>query len=190
MDGAAGILGQMAAIHLNTGAVPGRRSPEDIHPQIVPYGTFRAADDRYVNVCVPNNRFWTSLCAAMGLTALADDPRFATNAARIAHREELTACLRERFLTAPRDHWIDRLLERGVPAGPVRAIDEALADPYFEESGLLARLAHPAYGPIVVTGIPIRLSLTPGAVRLPPPLLGEHTAQVLGRPTAARVPAR
>lgn len=75
--------------YLNTGDVPGRRPPEDLHGQIVPYGTYRAADDGYVNVCVPNNRFWAAFCAAMGIGALASDPRFATNAARVEHRAEL-----------------------------------------------------------------------------------------------------
>jgi crotonobetainyl-CoA:carnitine CoA-transferase CaiB-like acyl-CoA transferase len=186
MDGAFGILGQLAAITLNTGAVPGRRPPEDLHPQIVPYGTFAAGDGRFVNVCVPSNRFWGSFCAALDLAALAADPRFATNAARIERREELTALLRDRFRTAPRDAWIERLQGAGVPAGPVATLDETLADPYVEESGLLARLAHPEYGAITLPGVAIRLSRTPGTVRTPPPTLGEHTKAVLAAPARSR----
>lgn len=186
MDGAFGVLGQLASIYLNTGQVPARRPPDDLHPQIVPYGTFRAADDAFVNVCVPNNRFWAGFCAALDLPSLEHDPRFATNAARIEHRNELTRMLRERFRTAPRDHWIERLDAHDVPAGPVRSIGEALDDPYFQESGLLARLAHPRSGALTLPGIPIRLSATPGAIRRPPPVLGEHTDAVLGRAARPR----
>ena len=75
MDGAFALLGQLAAIYLNTGTVPQRRAPEDLHPQIVPYGTFVTADDRYLNVCVPNNKFWAAFCEAIDDPTLGADPR-------------------------------------------------------------------------------------------------------------------
>ncbi len=181
MDGAFALLGQLAAIYLNTGTVPQRRPPEDLHPQIVPYGTYVTADDRYVNVCVPNNKFWAAFCEAMDEPALGDDPSFATNAARIARRAELTRRLTARFRQGTRDHWIERLLARGIPAGPVNTIDEVLKDGYLEEAGMLTRVKHPKCGAVVTPGIAIRLSAAPGAVRLPPPTLGQHTDAILGR---------
>jgi len=180
MDGAFAALGQMAAIYLNTGTVPQRRSPEDLHGQIVPYGTFVALDERYLNVCVPNNRFWVAFCEAIDEHELGADPEFATNAQRVARRRELISRLSARFRSGTRDQWIDRLLARGIPAGPVHTLDEVVKDGYVEEAAMLTRMKHPVCGPIVVPSIPIRLSASPGAIRLPPPTLGQHTSAVLG----------
>ena len=179
MDGAFAVLGQMAAIYLNTGTVPGRRTPEDLHPQIVPYGTFVTADDKYLNVCVPNNKFWSAFCSALDRPTWANDPRFAANAQRIANRAELIKLLAVRFREHARDHWVKRLHASDIPAGPVNTIDEVVADAYLAEVGMIEKMAHAVCGPIVLPGIPIRLSDTPGAVRLPPPTLGEHNDAVL-----------
>ncbi len=185
MDGAFALLGQLAAIYLNTGKVPVRRAPEDLHPQIVPYGTFLAKDRRYLNVTVPNNKFWASFCIALARPAWADDPRFATNAKRIANRSTLIPLIATRFAQDTRNRWIKRLLARDVPAGPVNTIDEVVKDGYLEEVGMLAGMAHASCGKVMTPGIPIRLSATPGAVRLPPPALGQHNSAVLGsRPKA------
>ena len=181
MDGAFAILGQLAAIYLNTGKVPVRRTPEDLHPQIVPYGTFMAKDRRYLNVTVPNNKFWASFCIALARPAWADDPRFATNAKRIANRGSLIPLIATRFGEDTRNRWIKRLLARDVPAGPVNTIDEVVKDGYLDEVGMLVGMAHASCGKVTTPGIPIRLSATPGAVRLPPPALGQHNRAVLGR---------
>ena len=180
MDGAYAVLGQLAAIHLNTGEVPGRRPPEDLHPQITPYGTFKASDGKYLNVCAPNDRFWIALCEVLDRREWIEDRRFKGNAERLAHRSELIALLAARFLEDTRDRWIEQLLDRAIPAGPVYTLDEAVSDGYFEEAGMLVQTQHPSCGPIRTAGIPIRLSETPGGVRLPPPTLGEHTDEVLG----------
>lgn len=180
MDGAYAVLGQLAAIHLNTGEVPGRRPPEDLHPQITPYGTFMARDGKYLNVCAPNDRFWLALCEVLERKEWSDDPRFNTNAERLAHRSELIALLSERFREDTRDRWIERLLEHAIPAGPVHTLDEAIADGYFAQAGMLVQISHPTCGPIKTAGIPIRLSETPGRVQRPPPTLGQHTEEVLG----------
>jgi crotonobetainyl-CoA:carnitine CoA-transferase CaiB-like acyl-CoA transferase len=193
MDGAFAILGQLAAIYLNTGTVPVRRTPEDLHPQIVPYGTFMARDARYLNVTVPNNKFWGAFCAALGRPEWTDDARFATNAKRIANRSVLIPLVSARFAEDTRNRWIKRLLARDVPAGPVNTIDEVVKDRYMEESGMLVAMAHPTCGKVVVPANPICMSGTPGQVRMPPPTLGEHNDEVLGRarkPRAGAVPSR
>ena len=190
MDGAFAILGQLAAIYLNTGTVPVRRKPEDLHPQITPYGTFMTADDKYLNVCVPNNKFWAAFCEVLGRAAWTDDPRFASNAQRIANRARLIPLLVRRFREDTRDRWIEGLLARGIPAGPVNTIDEAIRDGYLDEVGMLKRMMHPTCGPVLTPGIPVRLSRTPGAVRLPPPTLGQHNQAVLGRTRSKRAAAR
>jgi formyl-CoA transferase/CoA:oxalate CoA-transferase len=188
MDGAFAILGQLAAIYLNTQTLPGRRAPEDLHPQIVPYGTFITGDDKYLNVCVPNDKFWSAFCEAIGRPEVGADPRFADNAGRIAHRSALIPMLSARFREEARDYWVEELQHRGIPAGPVNTIEEALSDGYLAEVGMLETLEHPECGPLVLPGIPIRLSDTPGSVRRPPPTLGEHNDEILKprRPARAR----
>jgi crotonobetainyl-CoA:carnitine CoA-transferase CaiB-like acyl-CoA transferase len=190
MDGAFAVLGQIAAIYLNTGTVPSRRSPEDLHSQIVPYGTFITADNKYLNVCVPNNKFWSAFCDALDRPAWATDPRFATNAERIANRTQFIQLLATRFREENRDAWIARLHARDIPAGPVNTIDEVIKEGYLTEVNMLAKMAHPASGPLVVPGIPIRLSDTPGAIRLPPPMLGEHNQEILAADKTRRASKR
>ena len=180
MDGAFAILGQLAAIYLNTGTVPQRRAPEDLHSQIVPYGTFMAKDGRYLNVTVPNNKFWTGFCEAIDRREWIADARYATNAKRIANRATLIPLITARFGEDTRDRWIKRLLARDVPAGPVNTIDEVVKEGYLDEAGMLTNVMHTTCGKVVTPGLPIRLSATPGAVRLPPPTLGEHNKTVLG----------
>lgn len=190
MDGAFSILGQLAAIYLNTGTVPVRRTPEDLHPQIVPYGTFMTKDGRYLNVTVPNNKFWTGFCGALDRAAWAGDPRFATNAKRIANRSALIPLIAARFAEDTRNRWIKRLLARDVPAGPVNTIDEVVKDGYLDEVGMLASMHHASCGKVVTPGIPIRLSGTPGTVRLAPPALGQHNQAVLGHTRKPRTTKR
>ena len=190
MDGAFAILGQLAAIYLNTGTVPVRRTPQDLHPQIVPYGTFMAKDGRYLNVTVPNNKFWNSFCIALARPAWADDARFATNAKRIANRNVLIPMIAARFGEDTRNRWIKRLLAGDVPAGPVNTIDEVVKDGYLDEVGMLVGMAHGACGKVLVPGLPIRMSGTPGAVRLAPPTLGQHNHAILGRAPAPATATR
>ncbi|MFM9991667.1 MAG: CaiB/BaiF CoA transferase family protein [Burkholderiaceae bacterium] len=176
MDGAFALLGQVAAVYLNTGKVPQRRMPEDLHSQIVPYGTFLTKDKRYLNVTVPNNKFWASFCKALNRVEWTNDPRFITNAKRISNRARLIDLVSKRFKQETRNKWIDRLLANDVPAGPVNTIDEVVKDGYLDEVGMLVRLKHPTCGDVVLPSIPIRLSKTPGKVRIPPPGLGQHNS--------------
>ena len=165
MDGAFALLGQLAAIYLNTGNVPTRRAPEDLHPQIVPYGTFIASDGLYLNAAVVNNKFWQAFCEALERPEWIHDPRFVINAKRIENRAELISLIAARFRENTRDVWIARLLERDVPAGPVNTIDEVVKDGYLDEAGMLVKVEHATSGSISMPGIAIRMSRTPGAVR-------------------------
>ncbi len=182
MDGAYALLGQLAAIHLNTGKVPTRRPPEDLHPQITPYGTFIASDGKYLNVCAPNNRFWLALCEVLDRSEWIEDRRFSSNAERLAHRGELIALLAARFREDTRDRWIARLLERDHPSRPGVHLDEVGHGRLLRRGRHAgADVEHPTLRPDHDRpAFPIRLSETPGGVRLPPPTLGEHTDEVLG----------
>ncbi len=180
MDGAFALLGQLAAIYLNTGSVPTRRVPEDLHPQIVPYGTFGTSDGLYLNAAVVNNKFWKAFCEALERLEWVQDPRFVSNAKRIENRTELIALIAARFRESTRDVWIARLLERDVPAGPVNTIDEVVQDGYLDEAGMLVKVEHATSGSVSMPGIAIRMSSTPGSIRLAPPTLGQHNQAVLG----------
>jgi len=188
LDGQISLLTYHAGIHFATGAVPARRGNQ--HPSISPYETYRAQDG-FVNIAVGNDAQWRALCRAAGapLAALADDPRFATNAARVEHRAALAAILEPAIAARSVDDWIALCDGAGIPCGPILDVAQALAHPQVRARGMVVPLQHPSAGDIRVTGVPIRLSDTPGAVRTPPPRLGEHTravlAEVLGLDGAA-----
>ena len=148
------------------------------HPNIVPYQVFEAADRPFV-LAVANEVHWTRFCGAMDLRELERDPRFATNAARVAHREELVGLLRERFRSRTRDEWIASLAAAEVPCGPINSIAEVFADPQVRALQLVETVAHPTVGDLRLVRSPLGLEETPAATRRPPPLLGEHTLEVL-----------
>jgi crotonobetainyl-CoA:carnitine CoA-transferase CaiB-like acyl-CoA transferase len=175
-DSVVSLLSYQAALCLATGVSPGRMGNE--HPTIVPYDAFEAADAPFV-LAVGNDDQWRRLCDVAGLQALAADPRFATNPARVAHRVELQPLLARAFRARSRDEWIADLGRAGVPCGAVREIAEVLADPQIAARRMLETISHPGAGLIQLLGLPIKLGDTPGRVRLPPPLLGEHTRRVL-----------
>ncbi|MEU6536961.1 CoA transferase [Streptomyces sp. NPDC047000] len=170
------------------GVVPGRRG--NAHPSIAPYETFLAAD-RPLAVAVGTDRQFAALAGVVGEPGLAADARFRTNADRVAHRAELRSLLAARLAAADADHWTDVLLAAGVPAGPVNTLDEAFA--YAERLGLPGIVEippdPPGGAPARQIACPIALGATPARYRLPPPHLGQHTAEVLPGPPASGVPA-
>lgn len=148
------------------------------HPLLCPFGLFRAADG-WVAIACPTDKFWVELATAIGRPELAGDPGWATNAARLARRDEVTALI-ERF-TGPRSKADLKVLFGGrVPFGPVQNAAEIFADPHFAARGMLVEVEQPGSAtPVTIAGVPVHLSATPGAVRGRAPRLGEHTAEVL-----------
>jgi crotonobetainyl-CoA:carnitine CoA-transferase CaiB-like acyl-CoA transferase len=171
------VLVNQAQAALVTGVAPGRRG--NAHPSIVPYETFATADGE-VAVGVGSERQWARLGPAIGLPGLATDARFATNGDRVERRDELIPILAEQFATADGATWLARLDDAGIPAGPILDVAEALASPQAAALGSRVRLEHPTLGRVDQVGIPFELAETPATVRLPPPLLGEHTDEILG----------
>jgi formyl-CoA transferase/CoA:oxalate CoA-transferase len=159
-----------------TGHAPGRRG--NAHPNIVPYETFATADG-VLAVAVGSERQWPRFCEAVGLPELATDPRFATNGDRVDHRAELRPLIADRIARRPTAEWAMALEAAEVPFGPIADVREAFDSPEAAELGMSVEVEHPAFGVLRQVGIPIRFESTPGAVRTPPPLLGEHTAEVL-----------
>ena len=158
------------------GQAPGRLG--NAHPNIVPYETFPTADGE-IAIAAGSERQWPRLCRALGLPALADDPRFATNGDRVANREELVATMRGRLAERTSAEWIAALDAADVPAGPINDISEAFASPWAEASGATVELDHPVLGRTRQVRPPFNLSSTPATVRIPPPVLGEHTDEIL-----------
>jgi len=176
LDVMAALLTYQASLYLNAGQRPTRKGNR--HPSIVPYEVFRAAD-AYLTLGVANNALWRQACAALDHPELADDPRFDSEAKRVEHRDELIPILDAIFATRTADEWLKRLEAAGVPAGRIRSVAEVCESEHLKARGMIVRLPHPTAGTVGVMGVPIRLHATPGAVEAPPPLLGQHTTEVL-----------
>jgi crotonobetainyl-CoA:carnitine CoA-transferase CaiB-like acyl-CoA transferase len=176
LDATAALLTYQAGIYFATGSTPGRLGNR--HPTIVPYETFEASDGDFV-IAVGNDEQWRRFCSSVGLESLAFDERFETNRARIAHYTALRPLLAEKLRTRTRAEWVGDLRGAGVPCGSVRDVAEVLQDPQLQARGMIQQVEHAIAGAMRVTGVPIKLSQTPGSVRTPPPALGEHTAAIL-----------
>jgi formyl-CoA transferase len=146
-----------------------------------------ATRDGYVTVGANNDRLWRRLCAALESEHLLEDSRFVTNVDRMAHRAELAACLEERLVERSTAEWVELLLGAGVPAGPIQDYQQVLEDdPHVKERGMVTSVDHSVEGVVPVLASPLLLHGERPAVRLPPPLLGEHTDEVLGRSRVQR----
>lgn len=170
------LLTYQAGIYFATGASPTRMGNQ--HPTITPYETYRCQDG-YINLACGNDTMWRAFCRALGQEAWTEDPRFRTNADRVEHRRQLSALLEPMMLQKTTQEWIDVLREHGLPCGPIQSVGQACEDPQVLARDMVVPLHHPQAGSMRVTGVPIKLSETPGAIHSPPPLLGEHTATVL-----------
>ena len=177
LDAVAAVLTYQAGIYFATGSAPGRLGNR--HPTITPYESLAAADGELV-VAVGNDQLWRTFCGVLGADDLADDPRFRTNKDRVAARETLRPMLVERLRARPAAEWLADLKAAGVPCGGVRDLEQVFTDPQVLERAMVVALDHPTAGAIRQLGVPIKLDGTPGAVRTPPPTLGQHTAAILG----------
>jgi formyl-CoA transferase len=159
-----------------TGRVP--QAFGSAHRLTAPYQALRTQDG-YVTVGGNNHRLWVRLCETIGRPDLLEDERFATNDDRMANREQLAEELDKTLQTATTVEWVRRFEEAGFPAGPIYNYQEVFEDPHTIERGMLEQYDHPVEGTVNTLGIPVKLSKTPGSVRLHAPLLGEHTDDVL-----------
>jgi crotonobetainyl-CoA:carnitine CoA-transferase CaiB-like acyl-CoA transferase len=173
LDSVAALLTYQAGIYFATNEAPRRLGNR--HPTIVPYETFEASDGDFV-LAVGNDEQWRRFCEVAGLPS---DDRFATNRQRVTHYDELRPIVARRLKERPRAEWIERLGGASIPCGVVRAVDEVFADAQLASRHMVAELVHASAGPVRLLGVPIKLSDTPGDVRTPPPVLGQHTDAVL-----------
>jgi crotonobetainyl-CoA:carnitine CoA-transferase CaiB-like acyl-CoA transferase len=175
-DCALAMLANVGMNFLVSGATPPRLG--NAHPNIVPYQVFAAADGHFILAC-GNDKQFRAVAELIGEPSLAQDERFATNPARVAHRNELVGRLAEAFRADTRDDWLSRLDAAGVPCGPINSVAEAFADPQAVARGMRIEMQDAAGQTVPLIGCPVRLSDTPAVYRQAPPKLGEHTAAVL-----------
>jgi len=176
LDVMASLLTYQAGLYWNAGGRPTRRGNQ--HPSIVPYEVFQA-QDAYMTLGVANNSLWERMCRAIGREDLAKDPRFDSEADRVANREALGPLLNSIFSTQPAAHWLKRLDDAGVPAGRIKTVAEVCESEHLRARGMFVSVKHPKAGAVTAMGVPIRLRSTPGAAQAPAPLLGQHTGEIL-----------
>jgi formyl-CoA transferase/CoA:oxalate CoA-transferase len=165
-----------AGYYFATGENPKRLG--SAHQTLVPYQAFRTQDG-YVNVAVGSEGIWSRFVGAMAIPDVAGDPRFRTNADRVSNRETLIALLSPIFAARTTAAWVAVLEPAGVPAGPIYLMSDLFNDPQVRHRRMLQEVEHPKAGRIRQTGVPIKLSETPGRLAAAPPVLGQHTDSVL-----------
>jgi crotonobetainyl-CoA:carnitine CoA-transferase CaiB-like acyl-CoA transferase len=148
------------------------------HRRNAPHGAFRVKDG-YIAIAADSAHFWMRFCQILGLEPLLDDPRFKTNADRVAHKQLLQDLIEGVTTSREGKYWLERLQVAEIPCGPVNSYAEVFQDPHVLAREMLAEVHHPVAGAVKMTGINVKLAQTPGAIRLPAPMLGEHTHEVL-----------
>lgn len=169
-------LANQAMNFLASGVQPQRLG--NAHPNIVPYQDF-ATQDGHIIVTVGNDGQFRRLCEVLGMAAWADDPRFATNTARLASRDELIPLISAQIRKLPSAHWLQALEAQSVPCGPINGLAEVFSDPHVLHRGMKIPLPGGAEGGASMVGSPLNLSRTPVEYRTAPPALGAHTQEVL-----------
>jgi crotonobetainyl-CoA:carnitine CoA-transferase CaiB-like acyl-CoA transferase len=161
---------------LNGGILPQRWG--SAHPNIVPYEAHRAKDE-YLLFGVLNERMWKSFCGMIGMPELETDPRFAKNGDRIKNRQRLSEIIDGKMQEKTVDEWVALFDKAGIPCGPINTFDRAFEDPQVLHLGLVKEVNHPHYGKAKVVGPPAVFSESDIKIQSPPPLLGEHSEEIL-----------
>ena len=176
LDSQIALLAYQNTNYFATGKPPSRIG--NLHPNIVPYQPFRTADGEVIIAC-GNDNLYRKFCEAAGCAELANDARFATNGKRVENRAELTRLLQGIFAQRPTQEWLDLLEAAGVPNGPINDVAQVFEEPQVKARGVRVELDHPAAGKLPTVASPMRFSGTPLEHRLAPPLLGQHTEEIL-----------
>lgn len=175
-DTGTAFMGHMLQNYWERGTEPERHGVG--HESLCPYEAFETAD-RPLILGVANDRMWQSFCTMAGIEQYAKDPRFITNGERVRNRRECVAIVAAALRANTRDHWLERLDAADIPCSPLHTLGELSAHPHTRESGMVFDYVHPAFGQMSAVAQPVRVNGERAAVRLPPPLRGEHTVQVL-----------
>jgi formyl-CoA transferase len=177
LDSVLAWLANVGSNYLVSGQNPTRYG--NAHPNIVPYEPFLTRDGAYIALAVGNDLQWQKFCELAALEGLASDPRFATNPTRVKHRKELIPIVAAAMLQRPAQEWLTELNRLRIPCGPINTLEQVFADPQVRFRGMVAEVPHPTAGTFKMVASPMKLSATPCEIRRHPPLLGEHTEEVL-----------
>jgi crotonobetainyl-CoA:carnitine CoA-transferase CaiB-like acyl-CoA transferase len=169
-------LVNIASSYLVSGEIPRRWGTA--HETIVPYQGFETKD-KYVIVAVGNDQLWVKFCRVIGHPELAEDPRFTTNPLRVKNRKECIGILAPILKTRPRDEWVKLLNDDAIPCAPINTMDEVFQNPQVLHRNMLVEVDHPKAGKIKLVGVPVKYSDAETKIRRPPPVLGEHTSEIL-----------
>lgn len=176
LDAQVALMSYVASNYLISGDLPGRFG--NGHPNIVPYQTFKARDQHFA-FAAGNDGQWAKLCRAVNRPEWIEDEQYATNAARLANREQVAAMLNELFGSRDAEDWMEMCEEIGIPAAPINNLKQLFADPQVQARNLRIEAPHPTAGTISMVASPLNVPTSPTHVRFPPPLLGQHTDEVL-----------
>ena len=179
LDVAVALNANQGANYLVSGVAPKRSG--NAHPNCAPYEVFACADGHLI-LAIGNDGQFSRFCEVAGHPEWALDARYATNSARLAHMDSLRASVAQVLAAAPRQHWTDALDRSGVPWGPIHTLDEVFAHPQVLHRQLVQTAAHPVLGEMRLVRNPLLAGTPADALGAAPPLLGEHTDQVLGSP--------
>ncbi|GAB4545904.1 MAG: CaiB/BaiF CoA-transferase family protein [Anaerolineales bacterium] len=174
-DSELGWLANVASAYLVSGQLPKRYG--NAHANIVPYQNFKASDGWLV-IAVGNDKQFEALCAEIGQPQWAQDPRFASNAARVENRAALIDLLKPIFETKTAGEWLARLEDK-FPCGAINHLEQTFAMPNVKEREMLIQMEHPTIENLTLVGSPLKMSATPVQYQLPPPLMGQHTDEIL-----------
>jgi crotonobetainyl-CoA:carnitine CoA-transferase CaiB-like acyl-CoA transferase len=176
LDSQIALLAYQNTNYFATGIPPKRIG--NLHPNIVPYQPFKTADGDVILACGNDNLF-RKFCEAAGCTELAGDPRFAGNGKRVENRAELTRLLQAVFARRSTKEWVELLEAAGVPNGPINDVAQVFEEPQVKARGIKVELDHPVAGRLPTVASPMRFSATPVEYKLAPPVLGQHTEEIL-----------
>jgi crotonobetainyl-CoA:carnitine CoA-transferase CaiB-like acyl-CoA transferase len=175
-DTAVSMLSYPGVWHLNAGYAP-TRTHHSAHPSIIPFQAFEASDGWFV-IAAPKEKFWQRIAKVIGQPGYAEDPRFATMAARQTHATELLAILEPTFAAQTVAHWVQTFRAVGVPTGEVKSVADALKDPHITARGLIVEAEHPRYGTVKSLASPVKVGNTT-APTMRAPQRGEHTEEIM-----------
>ena len=176
LDGQVAALSYHATGFMGTGVEPKRMGSG--HPSLVPYQSFSASDGQFIIGCA-NQGLWERMCRAIGQDAMLDDPRYITNTDRVEHRAECVGELSALFAQKTTAHWVDLIVEAGVPCGPINTVADVVSNPQVLARNMIAEVDHPNIPNLKFPGSPLKLTDSPATIRRVPPMLGQHNEEIL-----------
>ena len=176
LDGQVAALSYHATGFMGTGVEPKRMGSG--HPSLVPYQSFSASDGQFIIGCA-NQGLWERMCRAIGQDAMLDDPRYTTNTDRVEHRAECVGELSAVFAQKTTAHWVDLIVEAGVPCGPINTVADVVSNPQVLARNMIAEVDHPNIPNLKFPGSPLKLTDSPATIRRVPPMLGQHNEEIL-----------